>query len=55
MKNHIAKFVATGMYSGYSWPYPGTWGTVPAWLIAYFLIGGDQRLLLGAVVVSFVL
>lgn len=55
MKDHIVRLVATGLYSGYGWPYPGTWGTGPAWLIAYFLIGGDQRLLIGAVVLSTVL
>ena len=55
MKDHIVRLVATGLYSGYGRPFPGTWGTGPAWLIGYFLIAGDQRLLIGAVVVSTVL
>ncbi len=35
----ILKFLASGLYSGYSPIIPGTTGTVPAWLLAYFLIG----------------
>lgn len=37
----IAKLVATGLYSGYLRPFSGTWGTIPAWLIAYFLLKGN--------------
>ncbi len=55
MKDQIVKLIATGLYSGYGRPYPGTWGTIPAWLIAFFLIGGNQRILVGVVIVSFVL
>lgn len=51
MRESIVKLVATGLYSGYGRPYPGTWGTLPAWLIAYFLIGGDQVILAVAAIV----
>ncbi len=53
MKNQLAKLVATGLYSGYGRPYPGTWGTVPAWLMAWFIIGGNQLVLGAAALVTF--
>jgi len=53
MKNSFVKLIASGLYSGYSPIVPGTTGTVPAWLIAYFLIGGNQLFLLITFVVSF--
>ncbi len=31
--------VATGLYSGYLRPFSGTWGTIPAWALAYFVTG----------------
>ncbi|UCC44198.1 MAG: phosphatidylglycerophosphatase A [Candidatus Zixiibacteriota bacterium] len=40
MKSTIIKCIATGLFIGHLKPYAGTWGTIPAWLIAYFLIGG---------------
>ncbi len=56
MKTALVKIIATGFYSGYGRPFPGTWGTIPAWLLAYFLVGGNQVLLtviaLGALVLS---
>jgi len=45
MKRTLAKLIATGLYSGKMRPFPGTWGTIPAWLIAFFLIRGDQFVL----------
>ncbi|MCK4632196.1 MAG: phosphatidylglycerophosphatase A, partial [candidate division Zixibacteria bacterium] len=51
MKDKIATLIATGLYSGYMRPYPGTWGTIPAWLIAYFLLGGDTLALSIAAIV----
>ena len=54
MKDSLVRLIATGLYSGYGWPYPGTWGTIPAWLIAYFVIAGNQWVLVPAVVVCFV-
>jgi len=38
----LVTLIATGLGSGLMRPFPGTWGTIPAWLIAYFAIGGDQ-------------
>ncbi|UCD65026.1 MAG: phosphatidylglycerophosphatase A [Candidatus Zixiibacteriota bacterium] len=53
MFNRLITFVATGFCWGYLRPFPGTWGTIPAWLIAFFLIRGDLRILLAVTVVSF--
>ena len=71
MKDFLARMIATGFYSGYTHHLPhlghtkggkpirvnfaGTWGTIPAWLIAYFLIGGDQLVLASVAIVTFVL
>jgi phosphatidylglycerophosphatase A len=52
MKNNIVKFIATGCFSGYLRPYPGTWGTIPAWLIAFFLIKGNLLILLAVCVIT---
>ncbi len=50
LKRTTIQMVASGFYSGYSPLVPGTTGTIPAWLIAYFLIGGNQPLLIAATV-----
>lgn len=39
MKKKIVIALATGFYSGYFPIVAGTIGTIPAWLIAYFVIG----------------
>ena len=44
--NSLAKIIATGFYSGYIRPFSGTWGTMPAWAIAFFLIKGDLVILI---------
>ncbi|UCD16509.1 MAG: phosphatidylglycerophosphatase A [Candidatus Zixiibacteriota bacterium] len=41
-KNALIKFLASGFYTGYSSLIPGTTGTVPAWLLAYFLLKGNM-------------
>lgn len=46
IKNGLIKLLATGFYAGCSPIIPGTTGTIPAWLIAYFFIG-DNTLALG--------
>lgn len=51
MKRQLVTLIATGLYSGYLKPFPGTWGTIPAWLIAYFLIGGNWMMMLGAAII----
>lgn len=45
MKDILIKFFATGLLTGYLKPFPGTWGTIPAWLIAWFLLKGDPTLM----------
>jgi phosphatidylglycerophosphatase A len=54
-KESFLKFIASGFYSGYSSFIPGTTGTLPSWLIAWFLIRGDQTILGMATVVMTVL
>lgn len=46
MKDFLVKLTATGLYSGLMRPFPGTWGTIPAWLIAWFVLRDDQTLLI---------
>ncbi len=41
-KTSLIKFFASGFYSSYSPIVPGTTGTVPCWLIAFFIVKGDQ-------------
>lgn len=52
MKDFFVKLFATGLYTGHLRPFPGTWGTVPAWLIAWFAARGDQIVLLAIAVVT---
>ncbi|MCK4573580.1 MAG: phosphatidylglycerophosphatase A [candidate division Zixibacteria bacterium] len=53
MKQHLVRFTATGAFSGYLRPYSGTWGTIPAWLIAYYLVRGDNLILIAIAVATF--
>lgn len=53
MKNGFVKLVASGLYSGYSPIIPGTTGSVPPWLITWFLFAGDQLVLGIATIVMF--
>ncbi|MBN1211583.1 MAG: phosphatidylglycerophosphatase A [candidate division Zixibacteria bacterium] len=46
MKKGLVIFLATGIYSGFFPIVAGTIGTIPAWLIVFFLIG-DNPLALG--------
>lgn len=55
MMKHLSLFVATGMYSGYLRPFSGTWGTIPAWLIAFYLIQGNILYLAITTVLVFIL
>ncbi|MEA3296727.1 MAG: phosphatidylglycerophosphatase A, partial [candidate division Zixibacteria bacterium] len=54
MKKELIKLIATGFYSGYGRPFPGTWGTIPALLIAFFLIGDNQVILAAVAVLTFI-
>lgn len=51
----IAKLVATGLYSGYMRPFSGTWGTIPAWALAFFLLKGNLPAIIIVTLVVFVL
>ena len=51
----IVKFIATGCYSGCIQPFGGTWGTIPAWLIAWFFLRGDPVAIGIAIAITFVL
>lgn len=52
MKDFLVKMFATGLFTGYLKPFPGTWGTIPAWLIAWFLLKGDPTLIWGAAIIT---
>ena len=47
--------IATGLYTGYIRLVPGTFGTIPAWLIGYFLIRGNQPVLAAVTALAFLL
>ncbi|PKK83106.1 MAG: phosphatidylglycerophosphatase A [candidate division Zixibacteria bacterium HGW-Zixibacteria-1] len=52
-KTFLIKFFASGFYSSYSKIVPGTTGTIPAWLIAYFLVGDNSHaVIIGAVALT---
>jgi phosphatidylglycerophosphatase A len=53
IKDKLVRFIATGIYSGYSPLVPGTVGSIPAWLIAFFLIGDNTPVLAVVTVVTF--
>ena len=53
MKDRFIRFIATGFYSGYSPLVPGTVGSVPAWLIAFFLVGDNTPVLAVVTVATF--
>lgn len=56
MSDTIVKFFASGFYTSYGKGlYPGSRGTIPAWLIGYFLIRGDQLWLYAAAVLFTIL
>ncbi|MBD3258084.1 hypothetical protein GF377_06590, partial [candidate division GN15 bacterium] len=50
----VVKLIATGLGSGYLKPFAGTWGTIPAWLIAWFLLRDSWLAQLAACGVVFV-
>jgi phosphatidylglycerophosphatase A len=51
MKTWIVKCVATGLFSGYVPLISGTFGTIPAWIIMYFWVGGHTVIHLASTVV----
>jgi phosphatidylglycerophosphatase A len=48
----LTRFLATGAYSGYFPIVPGTVGTIPAWLIAWFFLGHSTTVLVVATIVT---
>ncbi|MFQ5498789.1 MAG: phosphatidylglycerophosphatase A [Candidatus Zixiibacteriota bacterium] len=54
MKQAVVKLCATGLYSGYFPFAAGTVGTVPAWLIAFYLISDNPLLMASAASIAFV-
>ena len=47
MKDSLIKFFASGLFTSYGkLPYPGSRGTIPAWLIAFFLVRGNQPVII---------
>ena len=48
MKKFAARMLATGFWSGYFPVTHGTFGSIPPWLIAYFLIQNNQLWLIAA-------
>jgi len=53
MKEKLIKCIATGIYSGYFPIWPGTAGSIPAWLIAFLFIRGHTPILAAVTVVAF--
>jgi phosphatidylglycerophosphatase A len=52
MKDRIVILVATGLYSGFAPKWSGTFGSIPAWLIAFFFMPGNLTALAVASVVG---
>ncbi len=48
----LVNAIATGLYSGYFPIVPGSIGTIPAWILAWFWLGKNDLLLLGAAVIA---
>lgn len=49
---HLTRALATGIYTGYFPVVPGTVGSIPAWLLAWFVFGRDGRVLVIAAIVT---
>ncbi len=48
----LIRVIATGLYTGYFPIVPGTIGTIPAWIIAWFWLGRDNVTLLIATIIT---
>jgi phosphatidylglycerophosphatase A len=49
---HLVRAIATGLYMGYFPIVPGTIGTIPAWLLGWFLLGRNDAVLLIATAIT---
>ena len=54
MKKHLVIFLSTGVYSGFFPIVAGTIGTIPAWLIAFFVIKDNALIMAPVVLATFV-
>ncbi len=54
MHERLVKLIATGLYSGYLKPFPGTWGTIPPLLIAFFLIRDNPAVLVPVTIATLI-
>jgi phosphatidylglycerophosphatase A len=52
MYSKLVTLIATGLYSGYAPLTSGTFGTIPAVLITWFLIGDNLPLAVGVTIVA---
>ena len=50
MRNVLVKMFASGLFTGYLRPFPGTWGSIPAWLLAWFILKGDPLFTAGTAI-----
>ena len=55
MKRKLLQLVATGLYTGYSPLVPGTTGSIPAWLIAFYIIRDSPPVMAAVIIVTFLL
>jgi phosphatidylglycerophosphatase A len=53
IKDKLVRLIATGFYSGYSPLVPGTVGSIPAWLIAFIIVGGSIPTLVTVTIITF--
>jgi phosphatidylglycerophosphatase A len=53
--HHLIRLVASGLYTGYFPIVPGTIGTIPAWFIAWFLLGPGGIILIIATIITIIL
>lgn len=51
----LITLIATGLYTGFFPIVPGSVGTIPAWLIAWFWLGRSHLVLLIAAVITLIL
>jgi len=49
----LVRLIATGFYTGYAPIVSGTFGTIPAWLIAWFVLGRRPAALIAATIITF--
>lgn len=48
----LIRLIATGMYTGYFPIVPGTIGTIPAWIIAWFWLGQNGAVMVIATIIT---